>query len=54
MSYEYGDSDLYLLTDLMDELIIEDTFIIPPAVAGMRPLDYEPDVQDLEYLQSCY
>ena len=52
MTYENSSSDLYLLTDFLDELAIEETFMIPPAVDGMRPLDYEPDVDDFEYLQS--
>ena len=52
MTYENSTSDLYLLSDFMDELAVEETFLIPAAVQGMRPFDYEPDVDDFEYLQS--
>lgn len=55
MSYELDtDLDLYLLSDFAEELEVEDTYLLDPAVAGMRVLDYEPDLDSYEYQQSRY
>ena len=55
MSYEQNtDLDLYLLSDFAEELKVEDTYLIDPAIAGMRALDYEPDLDGYEYQQSRY
>ena len=56
MTYDYNDhNDEYLLSDFCDELAAEELYLVPPAVAGMRALDYEPDTDDYEYLQQiCY
>ena len=53
MTYEFDHTgDIWLLSDFADELELEPTFDYPAAVCGMRPLDYEPDVDDYEYQQS--
>ena len=49
--FDYAD-DLALLSEFTEELLEGETFDIPPAVPGMRALDYEPDTDDYEYLQS--
>ena len=55
MSYEQNDAlDLYLLSDFAEQLELEDTYLVDPATAGMRALDYEPDMDSYEYQMSRY
>lgn len=55
MSYEQNTAlDLYLLSDFAEQLEVEETYLLDPAVAGMRVLDYEPDLDSYEYQQSRY
>ncbi len=55
MTYEQNqDLAEYLLSDFADELTVEDTYLLEPAAAGMRVLDYEPDLDSYEYQQSRY
>ena len=35
-----------------DDDLLDDSFMVPAAVGGMRTFDYEPDTDDYEYLQS--
>ena len=53
MSYEFNYQLLDSLTDQYG-LSYEEIDSIPPAVKGMRGLDYEPDLDDYEYIQSIY
>ena len=55
MSYENFDAyafDMDLLDLCTSEFSGEETFNIPPMAKGMRVLDYEPDTDDFEYMQS--
>ncbi|QNJ31524.1 hypothetical protein SynPROS91_01146 [Synechococcus sp. PROS-9-1] len=54
MSYEQ-ESSLYIdidACDLAEELQPEGIFLYGPMASGMRPLDYEPNTDDYEYMQS--
>ena len=53
MSYEYNYELLDALTDTYG-LTFEVEQGYPAGVKGMRALDYEPDMDDYEYLQTCY
>ena len=53
MTYEFDHTgDLWLLSDFADPLEAAPCFEYGAHVAGMRTLDYEPDVDDYEYQQS--
>ena len=53
MTYEFDYQVLEALTDTYG-LTYETEQGYPAGVKGMRALDYEPDMDDYEYLQSCY
>lgn len=50
MSYEMIET--IDLCDFADELIEDDIFLYEGEIKGMRPLDYAPDMDDYEYMQS--
>ena len=55
MTYEYNQAgDLWLLSDLAEELLPEELYLVPAEVYGMNPLDYSPNTDDYEYQQSRY
>ena len=57
MSYEFSYQVIEDLSDsygLLTDLAEQDELGYPAEVQGMRTLDYMPDMDDFEYLQSCY
>lgn len=53
MSYEQRfELDIMDFANRLDAIEAEDEFLYGPMIAGMRPLDYEPDMDDYEYQQS--
>ena len=40
------------ICDFAGPLEAEETFMYEAGIPGMRPLDYEPDMDDYEYMQS--
>lgn len=56
MTYEFDFSSVANLHESYEELFAEEfgAHIIAPEVAGMRPFDYQPNLDDYEYQQMRY